>query len=101
MRRRAKIDDNQKKIVQALRAMGATVEPRLARIGGGVPDILVGYKGVNILMEIKDGNKPKSQRKLTPDEIEWANKWRGSVYVVETIEQAIKILNMVLQVKGV
>lgn len=88
MRRQAKADGNQVEIVKALRDIGATVQ-HLHTIGKGCPDILVGYRGVNYLMEIKDGSKPPSKRKLTKDEQAWFNEWKGSVIVVESIEDAL------------
>lgn len=92
MRRACNIDSNQNDIVKALRQAGASVEPRLARLGGGIPDLIVGVRGVTTLFEIKDGAKFPSQRKLTDDEQEWHDSWRGSVYVVESVEQALAIL---------
>ena len=91
MRLRAKIDNNQKKIVEQLRKCGYSVQS-LATIGSGCPDILVGKGGRNYLFEIKDGSKPPSQRKLTPDEITWALNWKGQVDVVTDIDQILKIL---------
>ena len=58
MRYAAKIDSNQNEVVNALRKAGASVQS-LAALGKGVPDLLVAIRGVNLLMEIKDGNKPK------------------------------------------
>jgi hypothetical protein len=92
VRRAAHIDANQGAIVDALRKAGASVEPKLARIGEGCPDLLVGVRGVNALFEVKDGLKSASKRKLTPDEKNWHDAWRGKVYVVESVEQALKIL---------
>jgi hypothetical protein len=93
MRRAAHTDANQSEIVDALRAAGASVEPKLARIGEGVPDLLVGIRGVTTVMEVKDGAKVLSKKKLTTDEVRWHNNWNGSVYVVESVEQALQILN--------
>lgn len=86
--RAAKVDDNQKEIVKALRNMGCSVQ-HLHSVGAGCPDLLVGYKGFNILLEVKDGNKSPSQQKLTPDQIIWHRDWRGHVDVVNSSEQAI------------
>ena len=91
MRRAAKVDANQPDIVAALRRMGATVQP-LHSVGQGCPDLLAGWKGINLLIEVKDGNKPPSARKLTSDQEQWHRDWRGSVYVVETVGQAIALL---------
>lgn len=93
MRRAAKIDENQAQIVSALRRMGATVAS-LASVGNGVPDLLVGYRGVNHLMEVKDGAKVPSARKLTPAELEFHAKWRGTVHVVESLGDAMKIIGV-------
>jgi hypothetical protein len=86
--RAAKVDDNQKEIVKALRTLGCSVQ-HLHSVGAGCPDLLVGYKGFNILLEVKDGNKSPSQQKLTPDQIIWHRDWRGHVNVVNSSEQAI------------
>ena len=51
-------------------------------VGRGCPDLLVGYRGVNYLLEVKDGEKPKSAQKLTPDEDAWHFMWMGQVAVV-------------------
>lgn len=92
MRTRARIDDNQNDIVDALRKAGASVEPALARLGGGIPDILVGIRGVNAIFEIKDGGKSPSRRRLTGDEAEWHAAWRGKVHIVESVEHALATL---------
>lgn len=93
MRRRAKVDDNQSEIVAALRAAGCSVTS-LASIGKGCPDIVVGRGGVNYLMEIKDGNKPPSKRRLTKDEQEWHATWNGHVAIVESVEDALHCVGM-------
>lgn len=88
MRRAGKIDDNQNEIVKSLRKAGYSV-CILSGVGKGVPDILVGANGSNILMEIKDGNKPLSARKLTPDESKWHGAWLGQVTVVNSVYDAL------------
>ena len=87
----AKIDDNQKLIVNALRIAGASVQS-LAATGKGCPDLLVGYGGVNYLMEIKDGNKVPSAQKLTIDQEHWHSVWKGAVHIVKNENEALKIL---------
>ena len=87
MRRAARIDNNHAEIVKALRAIGCSVQP-LASLGGGVPDLLVGRQGFNVLLEVKDGSKPPSARVLTADERDWHAKWAGQVAVVMTAEEA-------------
>ena len=93
MRRAAKIDDNQPAIVSALRDVGASVQS-LASLGDGVPDILVEFRKVLFLMEIKDPSKPPSKRQLTPDQVEWHRRWGGPVHIVETIEDAFNVIGV-------
>lgn len=89
MRRAARIDANQPAIIAALRSIGATVQP-LHAVGGGCPDLLVGLRGRNILMEVKDGARPPSERRLTADQVEWHAGWRGTVAVVNSAEEAVR-----------
>lgn len=93
MRRAAKCDRNQPEVVKALRAVGCSVE-FLHRIGSGVPDLLVGHKGSNILMELKDSQKPPSARQLTDDEKQWHAAWRGQVCVVSNISEALAAVGL-------
>tara|TARA_A100001391_G_scaffold176590_1_gene139858 strand:- start:3816 stop:4097 length:282 start_codon:yes stop_codon:yes gene_type:complete len=91
MRRAAKVDANQAEIVEALRMIGASVQP-LHAVGQGCPDLLVGWRGIVSLLEVKDGSKPPSARKLTEDQVKWHTEWRGQVAVVENVEQAIEAI---------
>lgn len=81
MRRAAKVDANHGDIVKALRNYGASVQS-LATVGSGVPDLLVGVDGRNVLLEVKDGSLVPSRRKLTPDEFAWHQSWRGEPVIV-------------------
>lgn len=92
-RRAAKIDRNQPAIVAALRKVGASVSP-LHGAGDGVPDLLVGWRGENLLMEVKDGEKPPSAQKLTPKQVEWHGKWLGQVVVVRSVDEALQALGL-------
>ena len=92
--RAAKIDANQNEIVSALRKAGCSVQI-LSSVGKGCPDLLVARAGVNYLLELKDGNKPKSAQKLTPDQIEWHDKWEACVFVVNSIEQAFESVGLI------
>ena len=86
-----KIDDNQKSIVKALRGIGCFVQS-LASIGKGCPDLLVANKGKWFLMELKDGSKPVSAQKLSPDEIDWilSATRKAPVYLVRNVDEAIE-----------
>lgn len=91
-------DDNEPAIVQALEAMGCSVS-RIENFG--VPDLLVGYRGRTILLEVKNAKSNKGGRQLvskggsgktglTDKQVEWFREWvGGSAIVVWTPEEAV------------
>ena len=95
MRARPRKDSNHTDIVGTFRACHCSVFDT-ASIGGGAPDIIAacpsknGY--INILVEIKDGSKPPSQRKLTVDEYEFQQTWRGKYVVITSVDDVIELL---------
>lgn len=88
IRRAARTDRNQREIVQGLRRAGASVQIA-SMVGSGFPDLVIGAYGGNSLIEIKDGRKCASERKLTADQIEFRQSWKGRIVTVETLEQAL------------
>lgn len=84
-----RVDDNQAEIVHALRLAGASVEC-LHVVGGGVPDLLVGYRGQNYLLEVKSaGGKPNALQQ------QWHRSWDGQVASVWTAEGALRVLGCI------
>jgi len=95
VRRAAKTDANQTQVISALRAAGAKVES-LAAVGKGVPDLLCQYEGTFYLIEVKDGQKPPSQRKLTDDQVKWHSEWKSAFLgVVESPDEALKFIGAI------
>jgi len=92
LRKHGKIDDNQHEIIAALRKIGCSVIS-LANVGGGCPDILVGCRGINYLIEIKDSAKVPSKQRLTPDQVEFHRKWDGQINICTTVDEAIALVN--------
>ncbi len=90
-RRAAKVDANQAQVVTGFRSAGATVQS-LANIGQGCPDLLVGYRGRNYLIEVKDGSKPPSARTLTDDQQEWTQNWRGQWEIVQDLSDVKRLV---------
>lgn len=86
-----RVDGNQREIVAALREAGATVQC-MHQMGKGCPDLLCAINGQVFLIEIKDGAKPPSGQKLTPDQIIWHRDWQAEVHVVNSIEAAIAVV---------
>ncbi len=91
MRSAARIDDNQREIVKAFRKAGASV--KLVHQIPGFVDILVGYASIDQQVEIKDGSKSPSKRKLTEDEQEHWDTWKGRrPVIVESIDDVPGVL---------
>ena len=89
----ARIDTNHKEIVKALREAGATVVS-LASMKHGCPDLLGGYAGETLLMEVK---MPKG--KFTPDQLDFLNKWKGgAISRVDSVDAAIRALGITRKV---
>jgi len=90
MRLAARRDANEDQVVSALKAYGAHVE----KINdAGRFDLLVWYRGATILMEVKDGNKPPSARRLTDAEQAFHDRWPGdNLHIVLGPEDAIAVL---------
>lgn len=87
--RAARVDANQSIIVDALRAIGCEVFVA-SHIGKGFPDLMVlpPGKSAPLLMEVKDGSKPYSAQKLTPDQVKFHSYW--PVVVVNSVDAAIE-----------
>jgi hypothetical protein len=93
--RAARVDQNHDQVVIALRSAGATVQS-LAGVGKGVPDLLVGYKGQTLLMEVKDGFKPPSKRSLNEDQLRWHGSWKGgALAVVDSPDAALRMIGVI------
>ena len=94
MRYAAAVDANQKDIVKALRQIGCSVQP-LHNVGNGVPDLLVGVNSLNLLIEVKDGSKSPSDQKLTTDQGNWHDAWRGQVQIINSVDKALALIHYV------
>ena len=79
-------DANQPTIVASLRKFGASVQCTHT-IGHGCPDLFVGYRLEIFAFEIKSPGG-----KLTPDEMEWRDMWRGNYHIIHTFEEAIEVI---------
>lgn len=91
---RGRTDDNQTAIMEALRRVGARVQD-LSQVGKGCPDLLVGFRGVNYLLEVKDSAQPPNRRQLTKVEAIWHEHWRGTVAVVESVVDALRTIGAI------
>ena len=79
-------DLNQSAIVRALRKAGATVVIT-ADVGGGFPDLVVGWNGVTYLVEVKN------RTKLSESQQSFIERWRGGpIIVLRTVDDVVRFL---------
>ena len=82
-----KTDANQKEIVDTFQSLGAIVYDASA-VGGGFPDLVVGYNGRNFLVEVKMPGKHLNKLQKT-----WHDTWLGTVHIVTTPQEAAALLD--------
>lgn len=99
MRRAAHVDANHTAIVEALRRLGALVTS-LAAVGKGVPDLLVGFRGVNVLLEVKNPQVILSDQQLNAAQKKFHETWPGPVFVVRTPQEAVLLVVEAARPKG-
>jgi Holliday junction resolvase len=85
-----KIDLNHTEIVKTFKDLGATVFDA-SGIGRGFPDIVVGYNGHTVLVEIKSGAK----KKFTEAQLKFMAEWKGSaVNRIDDVGGAIRLIKL-------
>lgn len=86
-----KVDLIQKDVVNKLRSMGATVVD-LSAVGKGMTDLLVGFDGQTILLEVKSG----ADKKFTPAQIKFFATWTGGMLArVNSVQEAEELLKSI------
>jgi hypothetical protein len=105
-RRAARRDNAESPIVEALRSVGASVT--FVSVPG-VPDLLVGYQGRTLLLEVKEPLGPKGGNRgrgtgaarlsaggdgtLSAEQLAWWAEWKGSPpVIVRTPAEALKAI---------
>jgi hypothetical protein len=79
-------DQNQTEVVEALRAIGASVAIT-SMVGFGFGDLVVGYRRNNKIIELKF-----KRGTWTPAELEFHQNWQGKIDVARSIDEAIAIV---------
>lgn len=80
-----RVDSNQAELMAEARRLGAEVQS-IAPIGHGCPDLLGAQNGHWFMVEIKDGSKPPSKRKLNERQVEWHKRFNAPVWIWESVE---------------
>ena|ERR1700722_1833312 len=78
---RKKVDRNHKAIGDCFRKLGYAVFDTHI-LGSGYPDFHVSKAGSAVLVEVKDGSLPASQRKFSDDEEAFWKSWQGPIILV-------------------
>lgn len=76
-------DSNEQSIVNILRTFGATV------IRSDAVDLIVGYKGVNYLLEVKTPTGV-----LKPSQIQLRDFWAGKYDIVRSEHEALRAIGV-------
>jgi len=84
-----RVDENQNLIKHTFIALGASVL-NLSRVGQGCPDLLIGYKGKSVLVEVKS-----AKGTFTEPQIKFMQNWRGgAVSRIDSVDAAIRLIKM-------
>lgn len=90
--RKARKDGNHTEIVEYFRKNGCSVLD-IAQLKNCC-DIFVSKNGQTVAIEIKDGSRCKSQRKMSDGELTFRDNWQGLYKLVESIDDANEVLKM-------
>ena len=89
-RRAARTDDNQKEIVALFRKLGWHV--LIVSQLKNCCDIIASKNGRTVAIEIKDGKKKPSDRKLTEGELKFKNEWQGEYALIESEQDVFSLV---------
>lgn len=81
-----KRDSNHGELVGVFRNCGCSVLD-LGMVGNGCPDVCVGFMGETHLVEFKS-----EKGKLTEDQRQFVDRWRGDHFIVRSAEEAISLV---------
>lgn len=89
--RARRTDANHSAIAEAFEKAGFSVHRT-----NGYWDLTIGFGGITLLIEVKDGTKPPSKRKLTPREAKFHSTWTGGIRIVKSVDEISEIRKTVL-----
>lgn len=90
-----RVDANQAVIVAALKRVGATVH-HIHEVGRGCPDLIVGFRRRNYLLEVKNPRSGYGRRGVRHqlEQMFWHAGWAGQVCVVTSPEEALTAIGI-------
>jgi hypothetical protein len=70
--------------------LGASVL-NLSTVGRGCPDLLIGYKGKSVLVEVKRNDKST----YTEPQVKFMQEWRGgAISRIDSVDAAIRLIKL-------
>ena len=78
-----RVDANLREIADTFRKLGCSVWVVNDRV-----DLVIGYGGLSMLVEVKDGKKAPSRQKLTTAQVKFRETWTGGIYLVNSLDSA-------------
>lgn len=87
MRRARRTDANLTAIVDTFRRLGCSVD-----VTNDIWDLTVGAGGRTVLIEVKNPENAPSKKRLTPRADLFRKHWKGAYRVVESEEEARKVV---------
>ena len=85
-----RVDENQRTIVHTFIALGASVL-NLSTVGRGCPDLLIGYRGKSVLVEVKRNDKST----YTEPQVKFMQEWRGgAISRIDSVDAAIRLIKL-------
>ena len=78
-------------IIKAIETKGGTVI-EVSRLRRGMPSLLVGFRGTNSLLFIKDGTQSAQRRHMTDAELNFQTFWRGRVRIANSVAEALNLV---------
>lgn len=90
MRRAARKDRNHAEVVKQFRKFGCSILDisQLHKCA----DLVVSKNYKTVIVEVKDGEKPESERQLTPGEEKFSDTWQGVYIIVENLSDVIAVV---------
>lgn len=88
------VDANQGEIIEALAKVGASIQT-LQLEARGAPDLLVGYRGRNYLIEVKTARGKLNHRQRL-----FFDAWRGQAAVVHSVAEALAVLGIKIETQS-
>jgi hypothetical protein len=93
VRRWGKPDANQAAIVEALRGIPECSVLVLSAVGRGCPDLLIGYRGANLLVEVKNPDHEKiggqAMEETRARQTKFRESWKGAVVRATSLKEII------------